>query len=192
MANQDARPDETEANDVSAGPADVAPTVEEPAVEEASVDPVELLRQERDELNDKYLRAVAESRNIQQRAQRDKQESLRYAEADFARDLMIVLDDLNRTIESAADATDPAAVVAGVKLVHDNFLKVLRQRHIEEIEAVGQPFDPDVHEALLHQPSDEVPAGTVLQEIARGYRMHDRVIRSARVVVSSGPASDAQ
>ena len=111
---------------------------------------------------------LAESRNLQQRAQRDKAEALKFAEADFSRELLVVLDDLERTQESAGAVTDVQAVTDGVRIVYEHFLKVLKGRGIEPIEALGTPFDPAVHEAIMQQPSDEHAAGTVMQEVARG------------------------
>lgn len=148
--------------------------------------------QEIEKLRDENLRLVAELRNVTQRAQREKQEALRYAEADFARELLIVLDDLERTQESARTASKVQAVADGVRIVYEHFLKVLRGKQIEPIEALGKPFDPHWHEAMMQQPSDEHPAGTVMQEVARGYKMRDRVIRPAKVVVSSGPLTPAE
>jgi molecular chaperone GrpE len=144
-------------------------------------------RRELDELRDKNLRLVAELQNQQKRTQREKQEALRYAEAEFARDLLVVLDDLNRTLEVASTAADVQTVVDGVRIIYEHFLKVLEQRQIKCIEAVGKPFNPAFHEALMQQPSPEHPAGTVLAETARGYTMHERVLRPSRVILSSGP-----
>jgi molecular chaperone GrpE len=114
---------------------------------------------------------------------------LKYAESDLAKDLLVVLDDLERTLESVKSAEDVQPVAEGVRIVYEHFLKVLRGRQIEPIEALGQPFDPQWHEAMMQQSSDEHPAGTVIQEVARGYKMHGRAIRPAKVVVSSGPAA---
>lgn len=144
-------------------------------------------------LRDENLRVIAEARNQQARAARDKQEALRYAEGEFARDLLVVLDDLERVQESARTATDVKAVAEGVRITYEHFLKVLKERRIEPLAALGEPFDPTYHEALLKQPSESYPEGTVSQEVARGWKMHDRVLRAARVIVSSGapaPAAD--
>lgn len=149
---------------------------------------IEALQREVEQLRDKNLRLIAEAQNQQKRAARERQEAIRYAEAAFARALLVILDDLERTQESAAAASDVKAVSDGVRIVYEHFLKVFAQHGIEPIQADGQPFDPAVHEAILQQPSDEHPAGTVVNEIARGYRMHERVLRPSRVVVSSGPA----
>jgi molecular chaperone GrpE len=142
--------------------------------------------QEVERLRDENLRLTAELRNVAQRAQREKQEALKYAEADFAKELLVVLDDLERTLESAKTAADVRPVAEGVRIVYEHFLKVLRARGIEAIEAKERPFDPHLHEAMMQQPSEDHPVGIVLQECLRGYQMHDRVIRPTKVVVSSG------
>jgi len=164
----------------------------EPAEAVPPEDELQALRNEVEELREKNLRILADSRNFQQRAQRDKTEALKYAEAEFARELLVVIDDLERTLDSAKTAENVEPVADGVRIIYEHFLKVLRSRGIEPLEAEGRPFDPSFHEALMQQPSDEYPAGTVMQELARGYKMHDRVIRASRVVVSGGPAQAAQ
>jgi len=179
LASEQLEPDEVQ---------DQAETAEAVAPE----DELQALRNEVEQLREKNLRLLADSRNFQQRAQRDKAEVLKYAEAEFARELLVVIDDLERTLDSAKTAEDVEAVADGVRIIYEHFLKVLRSRGIEPIEAEGRPFDPSFHEALMQQPSDEYPAGTVMQELARGYKMHDRVIRASRVVVSGGPAQAAQ
>lgn len=156
------------------------------------VDEVATLRREVEELRDKNLRQVAETQNLQKRFQREKLEALRYAESEFARELLVVLDDFERIQESVKTANDVKSVVDGVRIVHENFLKVLRQHEIEPIDALGKSFDPTYHEAMLQQPSDEHAAGVVMEEMARGYTMHQRVLRPSRVVVSSGPADTAE
>lgn len=151
---------------------------------------VDALTAEAARLRDENLRVIAEARNQQVRALREKQDALRYAEADFARELLVVLDDLERVQESARTAGDVKAVAEGVRITYEHFLKVLRERRIEPLSALGERFDPTYHEALLKQPSDTYPEGTVAQEVARGWKMHDRVLRAARVVVSAGAAKD--
>lgn len=150
------------------------------------------LEQQVETLRDENLRLTAELRNVALRAQREKQEALRYAEADFAKELLIVLDDLERTLESVKTAEDVQSVVEGVRIVYEHFLKVLRGRNIEAIEAKGQAFDPLLHEAMMQQPSEDRPAGVVLEELLRGYQMHGRVIRPTKVVVSSRPPTASE
>lgn len=181
--------------------AGTTPATTEAAAQAASATPASpevQLRAELDQaradiqrLKDENLRVIAEARNQQQRGQRDKQDALRYAESEFARDVLVILDDFERTRESAKNATDAKSVLDGVRIVYEHFLKLLKDRHIEPIVAVGKAFDPGVHEALLKQPSEQAE-GTVIQEVARGFKMHDRVLRPARVIISAGPAkSDA-
>jgi molecular chaperone GrpE len=145
---------------------------------------VEEAQREIELLRDKNLRLMADMRNAQQRSQREREEAIRYAEADFARDLLVVLDDLDRAIQSASGG-DPA-LSEGVRIVQEQFQKVLRNHGITPIEAEGREFDPQWHEALMQQPHASRPAGTVSQELARGYRMHERVLRPSRVIVSTG------
>ena len=167
-------------------PEDAADTTVAESPEEAAA-PL-TLEEQIEQLRDDKRRLQAELQNVVKRTQRDKQDALKFAEADFARDLLLVLDDLERTRESVESAEDVQAVSEGLRIVYDHFMKVLRGRGIETIDAAGTPFDPDRHEAMMQQPSDEHPAGTVLQEYQRGYRMHGRVLRPAKVVVSGGGA----
>lgn len=153
--------------------------------------PQAMLERELAQLKEQNLRLRADAENERKRLRRESEERLRYAEADFARDLLVIIDDLERTLASAEQVAGAASVADGVRIVYEHFLKVLGEKGIQPINAKGQPFDPTYHEALMQQPSDEIPAGTVIDEIARGYTMHDRVLRSSRVVVSSGPPADA-
>lgn len=146
-------------------------------------------RSEADEWREKLLRAKAELSNYQKRAEKDRVDAIRYANADMARALLPLVDDLDRVLASVTDANAPQDVlVQGVRLTRDNFLKVLQQFHVLPIVAQGELFDPNVHEALMQQPSAEHAEPTVLQEVARGYRLHDRVLRPAKVIVSKAPS----
>jgi len=175
---------DAEAQDAKAA-AEAAPESAEGAGQE--VDELTVLRQEIEALREKNLRVLAESENLSKRSLREMQESLRFAAFEFARDLLVVLDDLERTLESSKTAANADAVTEGVRIVYEHMLKIFSNYHIEPIEAVGRPFDPGFHEAMLQQPSDTEPRGTVLKELARGYVMHERVLRPSRVIVSSGP-----
>ena len=154
-----------------------APPQDEPANQLAE------LRAKVEELSDKHLRAVAELRNFRRRADTENQEAVRYASADLIRALLSIVDDLERSL-AAVPEDESSALADGVRLVHQNLLKALQTHHVERIEAQGQPFDPSLHEAMMQQPSDEHPAGTVLEEYQSGYRLWDRVLRHAKVIVS--------
>lgn len=151
---------------------------------QSAVDPAAALQEEIEQLRDRNLRLVAEMQNSQRRSQRDKDEALKYAESKFAKELLVVLDGLERAREAAASATDVAPVADGVRIVYEQFLKILADHNIEPIDAVDQPFDPDRHEAVMQMPSKDKETGTVLQQLARGYQMHGRVLRPAKVIVA--------
>jgi molecular chaperone GrpE len=156
-----------------------------PGAADCPASELDTLRAEVAALKECELRLVAETRNQQARARREMDELRRYAESDFARELLNVLDNLERAAEAAAQGGDARAIGDGVRMVHEQFLKALAARGIEPIDALGAAFDPGRHEALMQQPGGDKPSGTVLQQLARGWKMHDRVLRPARVVVST-------
>ncbi len=141
---------------------------------------------------DKFLRAKADYQNLQKRAADEQRNAIRYANADFARSLLQVLDDFERTLQAAESTPEADSVVSGVKLVYEKLLKLLGDHHIEPIEALGQPFDPHLHEALMQEPCETLPPDSVLREIQRGFKFHDRVLRPARVVISKAPEPSEQ
>lgn len=156
-------------------------------------DPVAELRAKVDSLEDALLRAKADYQNFQRRAAVERADAVRYANADIMRSVLGVLDDFERSLEAANSSDNLEAVVAGIKLVYDNLVQALRAHGLEKIDALHQPFDPNVHEALLQQQVADHPPGTVVEQVARGYRLHDRVLRPAKVIVAkeaNGPAGD--
>jgi molecular chaperone GrpE len=105
--------------------------------------------------------------------------------------MLDVVDNLNRATESAQKAGESGNLVDGVKLVLQQLTGVLEKHHCKPIPGLGKPFDPNIHQAIAQQPSDQYPAGTVMMETSLGYMMHDRVIRPSMVIVSTGPASQS-
>ncbi|MFL5972384.1 MAG: nucleotide exchange factor GrpE [Gaiellaceae bacterium] len=156
---------------------------EVPPAPAADLDGVETLQRERNELVDTLQRVQAEFENFRKRAARDQASLVARAHERLVKELLPVLDDLERALE-AAEAHEEAKLEEGVALVARSFADVLRKEGLEEVETEGK-FDPHVHEALLSQPS-EVEEGAVIEVIQKGYRLGDRVLRPARVVVSSG------
>jgi molecular chaperone GrpE len=144
---------------------------------------LEALQQERDELLDTLQRVQAEFDNYRKRAARDQQSLVTRAHERLVKELLPVLDDLERALE-AAEAHEEAELEEGVALVTRSFADVLRKEGLEEVPTDGK-FDPHVHEALLSQPS-EAEEGIVIEVLQKGYRLGDRVIRPARVVISRG------
>jgi len=166
----------------------------EPAAESTQPDPqseLQQLREELDEVKDHALRCAAELDNYRKRAAREMSEERRYANIGLLRDLLPVLDNIHRAIESAEKSNDAAGLLQGVQLVGQQLDTLLGRHHCHRIEALGKPFDPSFHQAIAQQPSAEVPANSVMYEALPGYRLHDRVVRASQVVVSSGPTPDA-
>jgi molecular chaperone GrpE len=139
------------------------------------------------QLEDQLLRARADFQNLQRRAAHERSEAVRYGNADLMKALLNGLDDLERTLKAAESPKNHDSLIAGVKLVYANFLKALQGFGLEPISARGERFDPLIHEALMQRPSQEFKPGTVIEEVARGYRLRDRVLRPAKVVVASSP-----
>lgn len=145
---------------------------------------------ERDALKDQLLRHRAEFDNYRKRMAREAERLRKTASASLVRDLLPVVDNLERAFDHVEDKTGPLA--QGVEMVLSQFYEVLGGHEVEPIAALGELFDPNVHEALSHLPSEEYPADTVMQEYQRGYRMAGNVLRPAKVVVSSGAPAEAE
>jgi len=148
----------------------------------------EQAERDRDELRDLARQTRADFENYQKRMQRDLTQERRYAQGPLAADLLPALDNLDRATAAAKQAGETGPLVQGVAMVQSQVLDTLRRHGIMRIEAQGQPFDPNLHQAVMQQPSDGVSPGTILQVLEQGYKIHDRVLRPARVVVSAAPA----
>jgi molecular chaperone GrpE len=122
--------------------------------------------------------------NYRKRAARELQEHIRYAEMALLRDILPVLDNVDRAIEAAAKNADAANLLEGFNMVSQQLNELLARHHCTRIEAMGTPFDPNVHHAVMQQPSEEHPANTVLTVTQHGYQLHDRVVRPSQVIVS--------
>ena len=155
-------------------------------VEEGGDDPVAALQAERDELFDRLQRLAAEFDNFRKRSARDAAATLGRANERLVKELLPVLDDLGRALE-AAEEHEGAKLEEGVRLVHRSLADLLAKEGLAEIETDGA-FDPHVHEALLSQPSD-AEEGSVIEVVQKGYKLGDKVLRPARVVVA-GPAAE--
>jgi molecular chaperone GrpE len=138
---------------------------------------------------DRTLRLQAEMENLRARTSREISENARYAALPLMRDLLPVVDNIERAIEAAEKQGDSESLLAGFKLVHQQLLTVLAQHSCVLIEAQGQPFDPQFHAAILQQPSNDIPAQHVLHVTQAGYKLHDRVVRPSQVIISTGPAA---
>lgn len=137
--------------------------------------------------NDRALRLQAEMQNLRNRTSREIADERRYAAVPILRDLLPVIDNIDRAIEAAAKAGEAENLLAGFRLVKQQLETVLTRHQCEPIKAEGESFDPNFHEAILHQPSATVPANHVVMVTQAGYKLHDRVVRPSQVIVSSGP-----
>ncbi len=134
---------------------------------------------------DRLLRQQAEFDNIRKRLERERIEFQRYAHEDIIADLLGILDDLERSVEAAQNKHENSeAFLKGIEMILAHLYELLKKRGVAPIEATGRPFDPSQHEALLQTETDEHEDGTVLEELQKGYRMHDRVLRTAKVRVA--------
>jgi molecular chaperone GrpE len=144
------------------------------------------LAEELAKTKDQLLRALADVENIRKRGLREKEETAQYAVTNFARDLLAVADNLERAIQSLETHADESvkALGEGVKITHKELLKVFDKYKVTPIQAVDQPFDPNLHQAMFEIPTDEKPAGTVVQEMQVGYTIAGRLLRPSFVGVS--------
>lgn len=145
-------------------------------------------------LKDQALRALAEAENTRRRAQREIDENNKYAVSNIARDILQVADNLRRALdgisEEARQADDKLDKFAtGVELTERDFLATLERHHIKRIEALGKPFDHNLHQAVMQVDVPDKPAGTVVQVLQSGYTIHDRLLRPAMVAVAKGEAT---
>jgi molecular chaperone GrpE len=154
----------------------------------AEPDPLELLRAELEEARAAALYAQAETQNVRRRLEKDAQDARQYAATGFARDILSVADNLSRALEAIPDAmrADEAAkgLIAGLEATQRELFAVFERNGISRIEAVGQPLDPNRHQAMVEIPSAEAEAGTIVQEMQAGYMIRDRLLRPALVGVA--------
>ena len=156
---------------------------------EDDLGPVDALIAERDEWKDRALRAVAEADNVKRRAEREMNDARAYAITRFARDLLGVADNLSRALQAAPKENADAAVgglVTGLEMTEKSLLSAFESNGLTRVAPeAGEPFDPNLHQAMMEQPSDTVAAGQVIQTMQAGYALFGRVVRPAMVVVAA-------
>ena len=165
-------------------PADGSPAEASPV--ETSTDAAFELQRERDELLDRLLRKTAEFDNYRKRVERERREQADQAVTDLLEDLLLVVDDFDRalTVTAAGDDTGGSAYRKGVELIHAKLNDLLRKRGVRPIETLGADFDPNLHQAVIHESSPEHREGEVIGEPRRGYILGDRLLRPAMVKVA--------
>ena len=150
--------------------------------DETQPDPLEEIRRERDALQDRLLRTAAEFDNYRKRMDRERRDLAEYTAGEAIKDLLPIIDNLERALQASA-LDDPLR--KGVELIHKQMLEILRRRGVTPIEALGADFDPNVHEAVTQEESAQHREGEVMEELQRGYKVGDRLLRPAMVKVAT-------
>lgn len=165
---------------------EVAAAVADPVIAELQAE-AERLLQEKKQLEDQLLRTMAEFQNFRKRKEQESDQLRQFATERLVTSLLPVLDNFERTIAALESGAPMEAVIEGIRLVDRQFRTVLEGHNVRKIQSEGQPFDPEIHEAIATEESHELPENTVVNEVESGYRMADKVIRPARVRVSKKP-----
>jgi len=140
-------------------------------------------------LNDKYLRLAAEFENYKRLIQRDQRDQIRFGNEQLLKELLPVVDNLERAIKSSREGGSSDVLIQGVDLTLKQLTGALTRFHVVPVETVGRPFDPATHQAVASVASDKVPDQHIVDEFQRGYFLHDRILRAAMVSVSAGRAN---
>jgi molecular chaperone GrpE len=146
------------------------------------------LQEDLDRFRDLAMRSQADLDNYKKRSAREKEEGIKYANKSLLEKLVSIVDHFELGLEAARGEGENSPIYSGMSLVLKQLQDLLSENGLQPIPAVGQKFDPNLHEAIAHQPSDEVPEEHVISQTRRGYRFKDRLLRPSTVVVSSGPA----
>ena len=166
---------------------DLESMLDEELEEEGAAPGVDAIIEERDEYKDRFMRALADAENLRKRSERDRREAEKYGGSKLARDMMPVYDNLNRALEAVGeDASE--GVVEGIQLTLKELLNVFEKHGITLVKPeVGDAFDPQMHQAMFEAPLPETKAGDIIQVMAEGFMLHERLLRPAQVGVSSNP-----
>ncbi len=195
---KDARVAEATADENGADEKSAEPEAEAEAEAEAPADSTAVLQAEVAALKDQLLRALAETENLRRRSQREREDVLKYAAVPFMRDLVGVVDNLRRAMDSVSPEALEAdehlkTLMAGLEMTEKELATVFERHHIVKIDPLGERLDPHYHEAMFEVPDPESLSGTVVQVVQAGYRLHDRLLRPAQVgVAKGGPAPAPQ
>lgn len=165
-----------------------AETDTETAAPEQPVDPLATALAEASQWKDMAYRNAAELDNYRKRATREAQETRAYANADLLRSLFPILDNFEMGLDAARAESEKSMIFMGMSMVHRQIVDFLRDHGVQEIEALGKAFDPNLHDAVSQEVSADVPEGNVLRVTRRGYKLKDRLLRASSVIVSAAPA----
>jgi molecular chaperone GrpE len=155
---------------------------------ETADDLVASLQSDLDRFRDLALRTQADFENYKKRGAREKDEAIKYANRTLLERLVPIVDNFELGLSAAHDTSEHSPIYSGMSMILKQLTDFLTESGLEPVDAVEKQFDPNLHEAIGHEPNDKVPEGHVIRQIRRGYRLKDRLLRPATVVVSSGPA----
>ena len=175
MSDETVVPNENAKSSDSAGRGEALPTLQEQ---------LQAALAERDQFKEKWTRALADHDNYRRRVQREMEDDRKYAALPLLKSLLPAFDGLDRTIQAASQTKNADELILGVQLTIKQLEAALNGFGAKTIAALGQPFDPNQHEAISQMPSAEHPPMTVLQDVERGYMLHDRIVRPSKVIVS--------
>ncbi|MEP6776876.1 MAG: nucleotide exchange factor GrpE [Chthoniobacterales bacterium] len=154
-----------------------------------SDDPTASLQGDLDRFRDLALRTQADFENYKKRAAREKEDAVKYANSSLLERLIAIVDNFELGLSAARGEGESSPILSGMGIVLKQLTDFLTDNGLQPIDATAHKFDPNLHEAISHEPSDEVPEGIVIRQTRRGYRMKDRLLRPSSVVVSSGPSA---
>ena len=185
VENEETAAEQAEAHSAAEEAADAAADAEAAAEEIGEAElTVEALQEELAAAKDASLRAAAEAQNARRRAEQDVEKARKFALERFAGDLLPVVDNLERALEAAAEAPEANAIAEGVDLTLKSLMDVLGRFSIEQVDPAGEPFDPQLHEAMTMVPNPDLEPNTVMDVMQKGFTLNGRLLRPARVVVS--------
>jgi molecular chaperone GrpE len=188
---EDTMPAEKNRTGAQTGEANAASELVAESLTPSQLDDLKNRAAKADENWQRLLRATADLENYKKRAQREREESIKFANESLFKKLVPVLDNFDMALAAASQekANTAQSLQTGVAMIHQQFRNALLESGLEEVDAGGEPFDPNFHEAVSQQESDEVPEGQVLQQLRKGYKLRERLIRPATVVVAKRPAA---
>jgi len=181
---------ETENTEADAGAAEPLVQIDPSTITPGQLDELKARAEKADENWERLLRTTADFDNFKKRAAREKQEAIRYANEAVLEKLVPVLDNFDAALSATQNHSGGAAqsLQTGVAMIFQQLKKVLTESGLEEVDATGQKFDPNLHEAVSQQETSDVAEGQVLQQLRKGYKLRDRLLRPATVVVAKKPA----
>ncbi len=181
-----------EATQIEAASAEDLQSIDSAMASELNEPTIESLQAQLADAEKRVLMAHADLDNFRRRTRRDQQESLKYASLPLMAQILEALDNFDRAIGAYEQDPNGEGLLDGVKMVAQQISDALTEKGCKKIESVGQPFDPNKHQAMQMQPSDEFDANVVMMDLRPGFELHDRVIRPSQVFVSTGPTKNQE